>query len=90
MDDTAGVQLSDVPTYFTVAHPSPVLDTMTASHIRFFLKSPGDAQFFAPLKAAAEHSPFSEFTIGGGLIECSLKEAEVEADDMAAAMAEPA
>lgn len=65
-------------------------DTMTASHIRFFLKSPGDAQFFAPLKAAAEHSPFSEFTIGGGLIECSLKETEMEGDDMAAAMAEPA
>ena len=26
-------------------------DTMTASHIRFFLKSPGDSQFFAPLQA---------------------------------------
>ena len=52
-------------------------DTMTASHIRFFLKSPGDAQFFAPLQAATEQSPFSEFTIGGALIECSLKEAEL-------------
>ena len=52
-------------------------DTMTASHIRFFLKSPGDAQFFAPLKAATEVSLFSEFTIGGALIECSLKEAEL-------------
>ena len=52
-------------------------DTMTASHIRFFLKSPGDSQFFAPLLAATELSPFSEFTIGGALIECSLKEAEL-------------
>ena len=26
-------------------------DTMTASHIRFFLRSPGDAQFFAALQA---------------------------------------
>ena len=52
-------------------------DTMTASHIRFFLKSPGDLQFFAPLQAATEQSPFSEFTIGGALIECSLKEAEL-------------
>jgi hypothetical protein len=52
-------------------------DTMTASHIRFFLKSPGDSQFFAPLQAATEQSPFSEFTIGGALIECSLKEAEL-------------
>ena len=59
-------------------------DTMTASHIRFFLKSPGDAQFFAPLQAATEQSPFSEFTIGGALIECSLKEAEVQ-DEMAEA-----
>ena len=61
-------------------------DTMTASHIRFFLKSPGDAQFFAPLKAATEESLFSEFTIGGSLIECSLKESEAEAEmDMAEA-----
>ncbi len=52
-------------------------DTMTASHIRFFLKSPGDSQFFAPLQAATEQSPFSEFNIGGGLIECSLKEVEM-------------
>jgi hypothetical protein len=50
---------------------------MTASHIRFFLKSPGDSQFFAPLRAATESSLFSEFTIEGGLIECSLKEAEL-------------
>ena len=52
-------------------------DTMSASHIRFFLKSPGDAQFFAALRASAPGSLFSEFTIGGALIECSLKEAEV-------------
>ena len=52
-------------------------DTMAAGHIRFFLKSPGDAQFFAPLQAATELSLFSEFTIGGALIECSLKEAEL-------------
>ena len=52
-------------------------DTMTASHIRFFLKSPGDSQFFAPLQVATEQSPFSEFTIDGALIECSLKEAEL-------------
>jgi hypothetical protein len=52
-------------------------DMMTAGHIRFFLKSPGDAQFFAPLQTATELSPFSEFTISGGLIECTLKEAEL-------------
>ena len=51
-------------------------DSLSAGHIRFFLKSPGDAQFFAPLKAATELSLFSEFTIGGALIECTLKEAE--------------
>jgi hypothetical protein len=55
-------------------------DTMTASHIRFFLKSPGDAQFFAPLKVTTDGSLFTEFTIGGSLIECSLKEAEAGAD----------
>ena len=52
-------------------------DTMTASHIRFFLRSPGDAQFFAALRADTPLSPFSKFTIGGGLIECSLKEDEL-------------
>ena len=52
-------------------------DSLSAGHIRFFLKSPGDAQFFAPLKAATELSLFSEFTIGGALIECTLKEAEL-------------
>ena len=52
-------------------------DTMSAGHIRFFLKSPGDAQFFAALRVVSELSPFSAFTIDGALIECSLKEAEV-------------
>ena len=52
-------------------------DTMTASHIRFFLRSPGDAQFFAALRADTPLSPFSKFTIDGGLIECSLKEDEL-------------
>ena len=51
-------------------------DTLSAGHIRFFLKSPGDSQFFAALQAATPLSPFSEFTIEGALIECSLKEAE--------------
>ena len=52
-------------------------DTMTASHIRFFLRSPGDAQFFAALQADTPLSPFSKFTIDGALIECSLKEDEM-------------
>jgi len=51
-------------------------DTLSAGHIRFFLKSPGDSQFFAALQAATPLSPFSKFTIEGALIECSLKEAE--------------
>ena len=51
-------------------------DTMSAGHIRFFLKSPGDSQFFAALQGATQLSPFSKFTIEGALIECSLKEAE--------------
>ena len=51
-------------------------DTLSAGHIRFFLKSPGDSQFFAALQASTPMSPFSEFTIEGALIECSLKEAE--------------
>ncbi|MGH6755103.1 MAG: hypothetical protein ACREDP_23330, partial [Bradyrhizobium sp.] len=52
-------------------------DTMSAGHIRFFLKSPGDAQFFAALRVVTELSPFSAFSIDGSLIECSFKEAEV-------------
>jgi hypothetical protein len=56
-------------------------DTMAASHIRFFLKSPGDSQYFAALQVSTPGSLFSKFTIDGALIECSLKEHE---------MAEPA
>ena len=51
-------------------------DSLSAGHIRFFLKSPGDSQFFAALQASTPLSPFSKFTIEGALIECSLKEAE--------------
>jgi hypothetical protein len=51
-------------------------DTLSAGHIRFFLKSPGDSQFFAALQVATPLSPFSKFTIEGALIECSLKQAE--------------
>ena len=59
-------------------------DSLSAGHIRFFLKSPGDAQFFAALRGLTEQSPFSAFSIDGALIECSLKEAEVpEAMQMA-------
>jgi hypothetical protein len=59
-------------------------DALTASHIRFFLKSPGDSQFFAALQAATSMSPFSKFTIEGALIECSMK------DNQAAAPADAA
>ena len=52
-------------------------DMLSAGHIRFFLKSPGDAQFFAAQRVVTALSPFSAFTIDGALIECSLKEAEV-------------
>ena len=63
-------------------------DALSASHIRFFLKSPGDAQFFAALRVESPLSPFCKFTIDGGLIECSLREAETaEDDEMAKAMA---
>jgi hypothetical protein len=51
-------------------------DTLSAGHIRLFLKSPGDSQFFAALQVSTPLSPFSKFTIEGALIECSLKEAE--------------
>ena len=53
-------------------------DTMSASHIRFFLKSPGDSQYFAALQASTPGALFSKFTIDGALIECSLKEDEIE------------
>ncbi|WP_244065016.1 hypothetical protein [Bradyrhizobium sp. Ce-3] len=49
-------------------------DALSANHIRFLLKSPGDSQFFAALKAVTPFSPFSKFTIEGALIECSLRE----------------
>lgn len=49
-------------------------DALSANHIRFLLKSPGDSQFFAALKAVTPSSPFSKFTVEGALIECSLKE----------------
>lgn len=49
-------------------------DALSAAHIRFLLKSPGDSQFFAALQAATPQSPFSKFTIEGALIECSLKD----------------
>jgi hypothetical protein len=48
-------------------------DALAANHIRFFLKSPGDSQFFVALKVATPLSPFSRFTIEGAMIECSLK-----------------
>jgi hypothetical protein len=51
-------------------------DALAAGHIRFFLKSPGDSQFFAALQVSTPLSPFSKFTIEGALIECSLKDAE--------------
>ena len=41
-------------------------DSMSAGHIRFFLKSPGDAQFFAALRVVTEVSPFSAFTTAYG------------------------
>lgn len=66
-------------------------DNLSASHIRFFLKSPGDSQFFAALRVVTPLSPFSEFRIDGSLIECTLKEAEAaEEDEMASAMAKSA
>jgi hypothetical protein len=49
-------------------------DALSAGHIRFLLKSPGDSQFFAALQAATPLSPFSKFTIDGAMIECSLKD----------------
>ena len=51
-------------------------DTLSADHIRFFLKSPGDSQFFAALQLASPLSPFATFAIEGALIECSMKEAK--------------
>jgi len=63
-------------------------DSLSGSHIRFFLKSPGDAQFFAALRVESPLSPFSVFTIDGSLIECSMRESDsAEEDEMAKAMA---
>jgi hypothetical protein len=50
---------------------------LSASHIRFFLKSPGDSQFFAALQADTPLSPFAKFAIEGALIECSVREAGI-------------
>jgi hypothetical protein len=55
-------------------------ETLTATHIRFFLKSPGDSQFFAALQVATPMSPFSKFTIEGALITCSMKDASAPAE----------
>ena len=49
-------------------------DTMSASHIRFFLKSPGMRSSSRRCRPRRELSLFSKFTIDGALIECSLKE----------------
>jgi hypothetical protein len=51
-------------------------DTLSAGHIRFFLKSPSDSQLFEALRVSTSQSLFSMFTIEGALIECSLKEDE--------------
>ena len=61
-------------------------DALSAAHIRFLLKSPGDSQFFAALRAATPLSPFSKFTIEGALIECSLKDVPEPALDPDAMM----
>jgi len=53
-------------------------DALAASHIRFFLKSPGDSQFFAALRVSTPLSPFSKFTIAGALIECSLRDGQAK------------
>src|SRR4029079_4654168 len=59
-------------------------DSLSAGHIRFFLKSPGDSQFFAALQAATLWWQFSKFSIEGACIECILKQGEAsETADMA-------
>jgi hypothetical protein len=55
-------------------------EALTATHIRFFLKSPGDSQFFAALQGATPMSPFSKFSIDGALIECSMRDASAPAE----------
>jgi hypothetical protein len=56
-------------------------DALSAGHIRFLLKSPGDSQFLAALQVTTPLSPFSKFTIEGAMIECSLKDAPAELID---------
>jgi hypothetical protein len=46
---------------------------LAADHVRFHLRSPGDAQFFAALQINTDLSPFSSFTTRGAWVECSLK-----------------
>jgi hypothetical protein len=48
-------------------------NTMGANHVLFQLRSPADAQFLAPLQAAAAGSPFERFAIRGAWVECDLK-----------------
>jgi hypothetical protein len=48
-------------------------DTLAANHIRFHLRSPGDAQFFAALKLSTPLSLFSKFAIRGSWVECTMK-----------------
>lgn len=48
-------------------------NTLAADHVRFHLRSPGDAQFFAALQISTPMSPFSKLTIKGAWLECSLK-----------------
>lgn len=46
---------------------------LEAQIIRFQLRSPSDAQYFAALQIATPLSPFSKFSIRGSWIECTLK-----------------
>jgi hypothetical protein len=48
-------------------------NSMSANHVFFHLRSPADAQFLAPLRAAAADSPFERFAIKGAWVECDLK-----------------
>lgn len=48
-------------------------NTLSADHIRFHLRSPGDAQFFAALRMTTPLSPFSQFEIRGAWVECTMK-----------------
>lgn len=47
---------------------------LPASHLRFHLRSPADAQYFAGLQACSiEQNPFREFGIRGSWVECTLR-----------------